>query len=77
MCYAKPSLAAYARRWAHFVVFAETLGDKGIPPISELLIRRYAVQLYADGLAASSIRSAISIIGWKHSFLGFPDPTKG
>ena len=75
--YAKSTLASYARRWSHFVRFAEDLGDRSSPPVSEQLIRRYAAQLYADGLAASSIRSAVSIIGWKHSLLGFPDPSKG
>ena len=45
-------------------------------PVSRDHIALYLAALKKEGLAPSSIRSALSVIAWKHKLAGLPDPTK-
>ena len=45
-------------------------------PMPREHIALYLAALKKEGLAPSSIRSALSVIAWKHKIAGLPDPTK-
>ena len=74
--YSPRTLLAYARAWRRFRDFLTSLSLPDSIPVAREHIALHLAALKKEGLAPSSIRSALSAIGWKHKMAGVPDPTR-
>ena len=71
------TLAIYNKRWAHFSHFVRTTLLECPHPAEENTILKYVASLHKGGAAASTIRSAVAVLVWKHKISALADPTKG
>ena len=75
--FSQGTLATYSRRWQHFSQFAVRSLNECPLPAGENTILKYVAHLHKAGSAPSSIRSAVSVLAWKHKISALSDPTKG
>ena len=65
----------YQRTWAQFVQFASAFNLSHTLPISVPTLSLFLAHLVSKGLAASTISTYISAIGYVHKLNGLSDPT--
>ena len=73
--YAPRTLLTYARVWRRFSQFLSSLDLPQSLPVSRDNVALYLAALSQGGQSPSSIRGALTAIGWKHKMAGVPDPT--